>query len=57
MNPELRANGYISAKGLLERSLARIIYKTLLLQHWRGECFRDNHMPTAASVSNTSRDP
>ena len=54
MNPELRANGYISAKSLLERSLARVIYKTLLLQHWRGECFRDNHMPTAASVSNTA---
>ena len=54
MNPELRENGYISAKGLLERSLARVIYKTLLLQHWRGECFRDNHMPTAASVSNTA---
>ena len=54
MNAELRANGYVSAKGLLERSLARVIYKSLLLQHWRGECFRDNHMPTAASVSNTA---
>ena len=54
MNPELRENGYIPAKGLLEPSLARVIYKTLLLQQWRGECFRDNHIPTAASVSNTA---
>lgn len=52
MNPELRANGYILAKGLLEPSLARVIYKTLLLSQWRGESFRDNHVPTAASVVN-----
>ena len=54
MNPELREKGYILAKGLLEPSLARVIYKTLLLQQWRGECFRDNHIPTAASVTNTA---
>ena len=50
MNPELREKGYIPSKGLLEPSLARVIYKTLLLTQWRGECFRDNHIPTAASV-------
>ena len=54
MNPELHEKGYILAKGLLEPSLARVIYKTLLLQQWRGEYFRDNHIPTAASVSNTA---
>ena len=54
MNPELQDKGYILAKGLLEPSLARVIYKTLLLQQWRGEFFRDNHIPTAASVSNTA---
>jgi len=54
MNPELRARGYISAKELLEPSLARVVYKTLLLQQWRGECFRDNHVPTAVSVTNTA---
>jgi hypothetical protein len=54
MNPELRENGYIPSKGLLEPSLARVIYKTLLLKHWRGECFRDNHIPTAASISNVA---
>jgi hypothetical protein len=54
MKPELREKGYVFAKGLLETSLARVVYKTLLLQQWRGECFRDNHIPTAASVSNTA---
>ena len=42
MNPELRTRGYIPTKGLLEPSLAHVVYKTLLLKHWRGECFRDN---------------
>jgi hypothetical protein len=54
MNPELREKGYIPAKVLLEPSLARVIYKTLLLQQWRGEYFRDNHIPTDASVANTA---
>jgi hypothetical protein len=54
MNPELRAKGYIPTKGLLEPSLARVVYKTLLLHQWRGESFRDNHVPTAAAVSNTA---
>ena len=54
MNLELRARGYIPAKELLEPSLARVVYKTLLLQQWRGECFRDNHVPTAVSVANTA---
>jgi hypothetical protein len=54
MNPELRDRGYIPCKGLLEPSVARVIYKTLLLQQWRGETFRDNHIPTAASVSNVA---
>jgi len=54
MNPELRARGYLPAKGLLEPSLARVVYKTLLLHQWRGECYRDNHVPTAATVVNTA---
>lgn len=54
MNPDLKAKGYIAERGLLDPTLARVLYKTLLLQHWRGECFRDNHMPTSTSVSNTS---
>lgn len=54
MNSELREKGYIAAKGLLEPALARVIYKILLLKQWRGECFRDNHIPTAASVSNAA---
>ena len=54
MNAELRENGYIAAKGLLEPALASVIYKILLLKQWRGECFRDNHIPTAASVSNAA---
>jgi hypothetical protein len=31
MNPELRERGYIPTKRLLEPSLARVVYKTLLL--------------------------
>ena len=54
MNTELREQGYIPSKGLLEPSLAQFIYKTLLLKQWRGECVRDHHMPTSASVSNTA---
>ncbi len=54
MNPELREKGYVASRALLEPSLARVIYKTLLLKQWRGESFRDNHIPTAASVSNTA---
>jgi hypothetical protein len=54
MNAELHEKGYVPSKRLLEPSLARFIYKTLLLKQWRGECFRDNHIPTAASVSNTA---
>jgi hypothetical protein len=54
MNPELREKGYLPAKGLLEPTLARVVHKTLLLQQWRRECFRDNHIPTAASVTNTA---
>ena len=46
--------GYIPSKGLLEPSLARVIYKTLLLKQWRGEAFRDNHIPTAFSISNVA---
>jgi hypothetical protein len=52
MNAELREKLYLPVKGLLEANLARLIYKMLLLKQWRGECFRDNHIPTAASVSN-----
>src|SRR5262250_1562149 len=54
MNPELRAKGYIAAKGLLEPGLAAVAYKTLLLGRWRGEGFRDNHVPTAVSFTNTA---
>lgn len=54
MNPELRARGYVATKGLLEPSLARVVWKTLLLAQWRGECFRDNHVPTAVAVSNAA---
>ena len=54
MNPELREKGYVPSRALLEPDLARIFYKILLLKQWRGEAFRDNHIPTAASVSNTA---
>src|SRR5262249_18852036 len=54
MNPELRARGYLPAKGLLEPRLPAVVYKTLLLHQWRGECYRDNHVPTAATVVNTA---
>lgn len=54
MNTELSEKGYVLAQGLVEPSLARYIYKLLLLKQWRGECFRDNHIPTAASVASSA---
>jgi hypothetical protein len=45
---ELRTKGWVAARALLEPSLARVVYKTLLLHQWRGESYRDNHVPTAA---------
>ena len=54
MNPELRARGYVASKRLLEPELAAVAYKTLLLGRWRGEGFRDNHVPTAVSFTNTA---
>ena len=54
MNPELRDKGYLPVKGLLEPTLARVLHKTLLLQQWRRESFRDNHIPTAASVTKSA---
>ena len=54
MNPDLRARGYVASKGLLEPSLAGVVWKTLLLAQWRGDCFRDNHVPTAVAMANTA---
>jgi hypothetical protein len=54
VNPELREKGYVPCKGLVEASLARVLYRTLLLHQWRGETFRDNHIPTAESISNVA---
>jgi len=52
MNAELSEKLYLPVKRLVEPELARFIYKILLLKQWRGECFRDGHIPTAASVAN-----
>jgi len=52
MHPDLARQGYLLVRGLLAPDLARVLYRTLLLQHWRGESFRDNHMPTSSSVTN-----
>jgi hypothetical protein len=49
VTPELRRRLYIPVKGLIEPGVARLIYKTLLLKHWRGEVARDEQVPTAAS--------
>jgi hypothetical protein len=54
MNPDLHQRGYTPCKGLLEPTVARVVHKALLLNQWRGECFRDNHIPTAVSVSNVA---
>jgi hypothetical protein len=54
VNPELRDRGYVACKGLLDPALARVLWTALLLHHWRGEAFRDNHVPTAASVAGSA---
>jgi hypothetical protein len=51
VNADLRERGHLLVKGLIEPCLARVLYKTLLLKHWRGESFRDNHIPTASAVT------
>lgn len=52
MNAELREQRYLPIKRLVEPNLASFLYKILLLKHWRGECFRDGHIPTAVSTAN-----
>jgi hypothetical protein len=52
MTSELSEKGYVLVKGLIEPHFARFMYKALLLMHWRGQSFRDNHIPTASSVTN-----
>jgi hypothetical protein len=54
VHPELRDRGYVACKGLLEPALARMLWTTVLLQQWRGEAFRDNHVPTAASIAGSA---
>lgn len=52
MNEHLQEKKYVLIKGLIAPDLAAVLYKMLLLKQWRGECFRDNHIPTAVSISN-----
>lgn len=54
VNPELRDRGYVARKGLLDPAVARLLWTTMLLHQWRGESFRDNHVPTAASITGTA---
>jgi len=57
VNPKLREQGYLPVKALIEPSVARFMYKTLLLKQWRGEYLRDVQAPTAVSMSDdTSTD-
>jgi hypothetical protein len=49
MNALLRENGYLAAPGLLDPHVARFIYRTLLVHHWRGEYARDGQVNSAAS--------
>jgi hypothetical protein len=54
VNQELRERGYVPCTGLLDPALARVLWTTLLLHQWRGEAFRDNHIPTAASLAGSA---
>jgi hypothetical protein len=54
VNRELCDRGYIARAGLLEPSLAQLLWTTMLLHQWRGEAFRDNHVPTAASIAGSA---
>ena len=49
MVPELAENGYVVAKNFLDRQLADLLYKMLLVRQWRGEFRRDTQVPHALS--------
>lgn len=49
MTPALREHLYLPVKELIPPSMARLIYKALLLKHWRGEFVQDDQVATATS--------
>jgi hypothetical protein len=49
MNALLRDKGYLAAPGLIDPGVARLVYRTLLMRHWRGEYTRDTQVQSAAS--------
>ena len=50
MNPRLLERLYIPARRLIEPASAGLLYKALLLMYWRGEIFRDDQFPLAATL-------
>jgi len=48
-NATLREQLYIRVERLIPPEVARLIYRTLLLKHWRGDTFEDDQVPGAAS--------
>lgn len=49
MNAELRDKGYVGVSALVEPSVARLVYRVLMLRHWRREYTRDDQVSTADS--------
>jgi hypothetical protein len=49
VNAELRDKGYVGVPALIEPSVARLVYRVLMLRHWRREYTRDDQVSTADS--------
>lgn len=49
MNAELRDRGYVGVPALIEPGVAQLVYRVLMLRHWRREYTRDDQVSTADS--------
>ncbi|MBI4819186.1 MAG: hypothetical protein HY791_23140 [Deltaproteobacteria bacterium] len=50
MNPELRSNLYLPVRALLAPNVAGLVYRSLLLKHWRGDHKGDDgQVPSSAA--------
>jgi hypothetical protein len=50
VDPHSSGYGYLPVNTPIEHGVARFMYKTLLLNQWPRECYRDSQAPTAVSI-------